>query len=128
MRYGFFDDKNKEYVITTPKTPVKWINYVGGLPFGGFVDNTGGGLICKGDPASNRIVKYIAQMPAGEFKGQTLYARSRIAGSNDAWTIITPYFVPGLQQWQAWECRIGLGYTRFLTKFNEFYLVSLFGN
>lgn len=119
MQYGFFDDLNKEYVITTPKTPVKWINYVGGLSFGGFVDNTGGGLLCKGDPATNRIVKYIAQMPASDFKGQTLYARVRELDTNAASQLITPYFVPGLQSWQSWECRIGLGYTRFLTKFGN---------
>jgi len=44
--YGYFDDANREYVITNPKTPVKWINYIGNLAFGGFVDQTGGMLIC----------------------------------------------------------------------------------
>ena len=73
--YGFFDDANKEYVVTTPKTPVKWINYVGTLNFGGFIDCTGGALICKRDPALNRITKYIAQMPQSDFKGTTLYVR-----------------------------------------------------
>ena len=29
MKYGYFDDKNKEYVITTPRTPLPWINYLG---------------------------------------------------------------------------------------------------
>src|SRR3990172_2644263 len=75
MKYGYFDDKNREYVITNPKTPVKWINYVGTLAFGGFVDHTGGSLICKGDPSLNRITKYIPQLPASEFKGETLYLR-----------------------------------------------------
>ncbi len=75
MNYGHFDPENKSYVITNPRTPVKWINYVGTLDFGGFVDHTGGALICKGDPGLNRITKYIAQMPASEFKGETLYLR-----------------------------------------------------
>ena len=57
MNYGHFDNKTKEYVITNPKTPVKWINYIGALDFGGFVDHTGGALLCKGDPALNRITK-----------------------------------------------------------------------
>ena len=64
MNYGYFDDEKREYVITNPKTPVKWINYVGNIEFGGFVDHTGGSLICKGDSALNRITKYIPQMPA----------------------------------------------------------------
>ena len=45
MKYGYFNDQNREYVITNPKTPVKWINYVGTLAFGGIVDHTGGALI-----------------------------------------------------------------------------------
>ena len=62
MDYGYFDDERREYVITNPRTPVKWINYIGTLAFGGLVDQTGGALICKGDPALNRITKYIPQL------------------------------------------------------------------
>ncbi|HLY24772.1 MAG TPA: hypothetical protein VKQ72_00440 [Aggregatilineales bacterium] len=29
MRFGHFDDSRREYVITTPKTPYPWINYLG---------------------------------------------------------------------------------------------------
>ncbi len=65
-KYGYFDDAKKEYVLTTPATPIKWCNYVGTLNFGGIVDTTGGTLICKGDPALNRITKYIAQMPCSD--------------------------------------------------------------
>ena len=77
MKYGYFDDEHREYVLTNPKTPAKWINYVGTLAFGGLVDHTGGVLICKGDPALNRITKYLPQLPASEFKGSTLYLRLR---------------------------------------------------
>ena len=75
MNYGYFDDEHREYVITDPRTPVKWINYIGTLAFGGFVDHTGGALICKADPTFNRITKYIQQMPSSDFKGETLYLR-----------------------------------------------------
>src|SRR5512138_1530767 len=75
MNYGYFDDPNREYVITNPRTPTKWINYIGTLQFGGFVDHTGGALICKNDPTFNRITKYIQQMPSSDFKGETLYLR-----------------------------------------------------
>ena len=118
MEYGYFDDDAKEYVITTPRTPVKWINYVGTLEFGGFVDSTGGSVLCKGDPSLNRIVKYIAQMPASDFKGQTLYARFRpTQGPLEAWRIFSPFYVPSLDPWEAWECHVGLGYMRFVTRF-----------
>ena len=49
MNYGYFDDPDREYVITDPRTPTKWINYIGTLQLGGFVDPTGRDLICKND-------------------------------------------------------------------------------
>ncbi|MEX1247466.1 MAG: hypothetical protein WEA61_03195 [Anaerolineales bacterium] len=72
MKYGFFDEASREYVIINPRTPVKWINYIGKRAFGGFVDHTGGALICKDDPTHIRITKYIQQMPSSDFKGETL--------------------------------------------------------
>lgn len=114
MKYGYFDDQSREYVITDPKTPVKWVNYVGTMQFGGIVDHTGGSLLCKDDPAQNRIVKYIPQLPASEFKGETLYLRLREA---TGYRIFSPYFVPTLDRYDRFECRVGLGYTRWTTEF-----------
>ena len=94
MKYGHFDDSAREYVIENPKTPVKWINYVGSLRFGGFVDHTGGMLLCKGDPALNRITKYIPQLPSSELKGHTLYLRLRDA---QGLRTLAPLFVPMLE-------------------------------
>lgn len=108
MNYGYFDNDRMEYVITNPKTPVKWINYIGGLDFGGFIDHTGGALICKGDPALNRIVKYIPQLPASEFKGETLYIRVKKA---DGYELISPFFIPVLTPYDSYECRVGNGYS-----------------
>ncbi len=114
MNYGHFDDERREYVITDPRTPVKWINYVGTLAFGGFVDQTGGSLICKGDPALNRIVKYLPQRPAAEFNGETLYLRLHEEGG---YRIFSPYFTPTLDAYDRYECRVGLGYTRIVSEF-----------
>jgi cellobiose phosphorylase len=116
MKYGYFNDINKEYVVTNPKTPVKWINYIGNIDFGGLVDQTGGALICKGDPAINRIIKYIPQLPSSEFKGETLYVRIKV---KDAYTIFSPYFVPTLDQYQMYECHVGLGYNRIISEFYD---------
>jgi cellobiose phosphorylase len=114
MKYGHFDDGNKEYVITNPKTPVKWINYVGTLNYGGIVDHTGGALICAQDPANNRVTKYIPQMPSSEFKGTTLYLRFKLG---DGYRVFSPYFVPTLDPYALYECHVGLGYTRILSEF-----------
>ncbi len=114
MKYGYFDDAKREYVITDPKTPVKWTNYVGTLSFGGIIDHTGGALICKGDPALNRITKYIPQLPSSEFKGTTLYLRFK---AGDAYKVFSPYFVPTLDDYDRYECHVGLGYTRIISEF-----------
>jgi cellobiose phosphorylase len=112
--YGYFDDENREYVITDPRTPVKWINYVGTLAFGGFVDNTGGALICRGDPALNRITKYIPQLPSSQFKGTTLYLRFR---HGNGYKAFSPFIVPTLDRYDRYECHVGLGYTRIVSEF-----------
>jgi len=113
MQYGFFDSAAREYVITNPKTPVKWINYIGTLAFGGFVDHTGGALLCKQDPALNRITKYISQMPASDFKGTTLYVRVK---TPQGYQVFSPYFVPCLVPYERFECHVGLGYTRIVSQ------------
>lgn len=114
MNYGYFDDPNREYVITNPRTPTKWINYIGTLQFGGFVDHTGGALICKQDPTFNRITKYIQQMPSSDFKGETLYLRIK---QGNSYKVFSPFFVPTLDAYDTYECRVGLGYTRILSEF-----------
>lgn len=110
--YGHFDDDAREYVITDPRTPVKWTNYVGTLAFGGIVDHTGGSLICKGDPALNRIVKYIPQLPDSDFKGESLYLRVRRGGDTK---VFSPFFVPTLDDYDTYRCHVGLGYQRIIS-------------
>ncbi len=114
MQYGYFDVANREYVITDPRTPVKWINYIGTRQFGGFVDHTGGALLCKDDPTFNRITKYIQQMPSSDFKGETLYLRIH---KEDNYSVFSPFFVPTLDPFQSFECHIGLSYTRIISEF-----------
>ncbi len=114
MKYGDFKDEAREYVITNPKTPVKWINYIGTLSFGGFVDHTGGALICKGDPSLNRITKYIQQMPSSDFKGETLYVRVK---KGNTYKVFSPFFVPTLDNYDKFECHVGLGYNRIVSEF-----------
>ncbi len=113
MKCGYFDAQAREYIITDPCTPVKWINYIGTRAFGGFVDHTGGALLCKDDPAFNRITKYMQQMPSSDFKGETLYLRLHTA---NGFQVISPFFVPGLQELDRYECHVGLDYTRILSE------------
>src|SRR3972149_9168743 len=113
MRFGYFDRDRREYVITDPRTPVKWINYIGARRFGGFVDQTGGALICKDDPTFNRITKYIQQLPASDFKGETLYLRIKSA---EGYLIYSPFYVATLDPLNRFECRVCHGYSRLLSE------------
>ncbi len=110
MQYGFFDDDNREYVITTPFLPARWINYIGSLAFGGYVDHTGGGVICKGDPSLNRITRYVAQLPASAMNGETCYVRVK---TDSGFRLFSPFYAPVLEPLDRYECRVGLSYTRF---------------
>lgn len=114
VSYGYFDDANKEYVITDPKTPVKWINYIGTLKFGGFVDQTGGGVICKNDPALNRITKYVTQTPNSDFKGETIYIRFK---ENGKYKVFSAFYTPTLDKYDLYETHVGLGYTKIISEF-----------
>jgi cellobiose phosphorylase len=113
-QYGYFEDDHREYVITNPQTPVKWINYLGSLDFGGFVDQTGGMLICRQDPALNRITKYLTQDPPSEFRATTLYLRR--PDGNGRYDVFSPFYVPTLTAYDRYECHVGLGYSRFVVE------------
>ena len=114
MQFGTFDDNAREYVITDPRTPVKWINYIGDLNFGGFIDHTGGALLCRKDPALNRISKYLTQTPSSEMKGETLYLRLRDGKKEH---VFSPFFVPTLDPYDRFETRVGPGYSRFVSEY-----------
>ena len=47
MKFGYFDDANREYVITSPRTPYPWINYLGTQGFFSLISNTAGGYSPK---------------------------------------------------------------------------------
>ena len=114
MNFGYFDDNKKEYVATTPITPIKWCNYVGTLDFGGIVDSNGGVLMCKGDPALNRITKYITQLPNSEFKGSTLYIKVRDKAGNVE--VFSPFYTPTLKPLDKFENHTGLSYSQFISE------------
>lgn len=58
MRYGHFDDAEKEYVIETPQSPLPWINYLGSEDFFALVSNTAGGYAFYKDARLRRITRY----------------------------------------------------------------------
>jgi cellobiose phosphorylase len=112
--FGYYDDAAREYVVTDPRTPTKWVNYIGTLDFGGFVDQTGGLNVCKRDPANNRITGYKIDTPQNAMRGNTLYCRIRNA--KGGYTVFSPFYTPTLTPYEKFECRMGLGYNRWIVR------------
>lgn len=106
MRYGYFDNVNREYVVTNPRTPSPWINYIGNGKFGGIVSATGGGLTFDSDPSYRRVTRYKFNNQPIDRPGRYLYIRDEKTG--DYWSAT---WQPVMREKQEYECRHGLGYT-----------------
>ncbi|MDI9501113.1 MAG: glycosyl transferase [Clostridiaceae bacterium] len=106
MRYGFFDDANREYVITTPETPSPWINYSGNQEFFSLISNTAGGYCFYKDARLRRITRYRYNNVPVDTGGRYFYIRDE---NGDFWS---PGWAPVRKELDGYECRHGLGYTR----------------
>lgn len=112
MQFGYFDDLNKEYVITTPETPYPWINYLGSQDFFGLVSNTSGGYCFYKDARLRRLTRYRYNNIPLDSNGRYIY----VYDGGDYWT---PGWMPVRKELQSYECRHGLGYTSITGKRND---------
>lgn len=112
MKFGFFDDNNKEYVITSPKTPYPWINYLGTQDFFSLISNTAGGYSFYKDARLRRITRYRYNNVPIDMGGRYFYI-------NDAGTIWNPGWSPVKTELDSYECRHGMGYTIITGKKNN---------
>jgi len=106
MRYGFFDDNNKEYVITTPKTPLPWINYLGCNDFFTLISNTCGGYTFYKDAKLLRMTRYRYNDTTPDTNGKYFYIK-------DGDCIWNPGWQPTKTELDSYECRHGIGYSKF---------------
>jgi cellobiose phosphorylase len=106
MRYGHFDDKNREYVITTPQTPLPWINYLGCEAYFGIISNTAGGYSFYRDARMRRLTRYRYNNAPFDFGGRYLYIRD-----NENGKFWSPSWQPTRTELDKYECRHGMGYT-----------------
>ncbi|MRT93974.1 glycosyl transferase [Ancylomarina sp. 16SWW S1-10-2] len=111
MKYGFFDDTNREYVITSPKTPFPWINYLGNKDFFGLISNTAGGYTFYKDAKFRRLTRYRYNNVPVDMGGRYYYIKDEECTWN-------PGFKPTQTELDKYECRHGLSYTRFLSTKN----------
>ena len=112
MKFGYFDDANKEYVITTPKTPLPWINYLGCNEFFSLISNTCGGYTFYKDAKLLRLTRYRYNDVPGDINGKYFYIK-------DGDTIWNPGWKPTQTELDSYECRHGIGYSRFTGSKNQ---------
>ena len=103
--YGYFDDAHREYVITNPKTPFPWINYLGNEDFFGLISNTAGGYNFYKDAKFRRITRYRYNSVPMDSVGRYFY----IVENSTVWN---PGWKPCKTALDEYECRHGLNYTR----------------
>lgn len=111
MKYGYFDNMQREYVITTPETPYPWINYLGTQDFFSLISNTSGGYSFYKDARLRRITRYRYNNVPVDNGGRYFY----IYDDGDYWS---PGWKPVKKELDRYECRHGLGYTRILGERN----------
>ncbi len=112
MKFGYFDDANREYVITTPKTPLPWINYLGCNDFFSLISNTCGGYSFYKDAKLLRLTRYRYNDTPNDVNGKYFYIK-------DGDTIWNPGWKPTKTELDSYECRHGIGYSRFISSKNE---------
>ncbi|MCC7206958.1 MAG: glycosyl transferase, partial [Anaerolineae bacterium] len=119
MRFGFFDDSNREYVITTPYTPYPWINYLGSEHLFGLISHTAGGYTFYRDARMRRLTRYRYNNAPTDMGGRYFY----IHEDGEYWS---PSFLPVRAALDFYECRHGMGYTRITGERNGLAAEMLF--
>ncbi|MBE5829437.1 MAG: glycosyl transferase [Butyrivibrio sp.] len=112
MQYGHFDDNALEYVITTPKTPLPWINYLGNKEFFSLISNTCGGYTFYKDAKLLRLTRYRYNNVPYDNNGKYFYIK-------DGDTVWNPGWQPVKTELDSYECRHGLGYSTWNSSKND---------
>lgn len=106
MKFGYFDDEKREYVITRPDTPLPWINYLGCQEYFGIISNTAGGYSFYRDARLRRLTRYRYNNVPMDCGGRYIYIRD-----HDSGRFWSPSWQPTRNPLHDYSCRHGLGYT-----------------
>ena len=112
MQYGYFDDKNREYVINKPDTPAPWVNYLGSPEYGAIISNNAGGYSFAKSGANGRILRYVFN----EFDRPGRYIYIRDNADADFWSASWQPVGKDLEQYKS-ECHHGTAYTRMVADY-----------
>lgn len=119
MKFGFFDDANREYVITNPATPWPWINYLGNTDFFSLISNTAGGYSFYKDAKFRRLTRYRYNNVPMDAGGRYFYIK-------DGDTLWSPGWKPVKTPLDNYECRHGMNYTKIKGEKNSISAEVLF--
>ena len=112
MKFGYFDDAKKEYVITSPRTPLPWINYLGSKDFFSLISNTCGGYSFYKDAKLLRLTRYRYNNVPFDSNGHYYYIK-------EGDTIWNPGWMPTKTELDSYECHHGMGYSTFRSSKND---------
>jgi cellobiose phosphorylase len=120
MRFGYFDDENREYVITQPDTPLPWINYLGCEDYFGLISNTAGGYSFYKDARLRRLTRFRYNNVPLDTGGRYIYIRDNgPAPDSDRIQLWSPTWLPTRVPLDEYECRHGLGYTKIQSRYAD---------
>ena len=114
MKYGYFDDENREYVIDRPDTPAPWVNYLGSPEYGAIISNNAGGYSFAKSGANGRILRYIFN--SFDQPGRYIYLRDN--DSKDYWSASWQPVGKDLDSYRC-KCSHGMGYTKMDAEYDE---------
>ena len=116
MRYGYFDDANREYVIERPDIPVSWTNYLGVKDFCTVISHNGGGYSFFKSPQHHRITRFRPNGVPLDRPGHYVYLRDDATG--EYWSVSWQPVGVDLSK-AAYQCRHGLSYSKFLCFYRD---------
>ena len=114
MRYGYFDNANREYVIDRVDLPVSWTNYIGLNDMYGVFNHTAGGYLLYKSPEYHRITRFRPNSVPMDGPGHYVYLRDEDDG--DYWTIS---WQPVGKPKEHYSCRQGLSYIKYNCDYSD---------
>lgn len=116
MNYGFFDEQNKEYVITKPDTPAAWVNYLGSPEYGAIISNNADGYSFEKSGANGRILRHRFNTMSNDKPGRYIYIKD--SETKEYWSGSWAPCCKSLDSYKS-ECRHGTGYTVISSEYNN---------
>ena len=123
MRFGYFDDKNKEYVVERPDTPRSWSNYLGSTEYGAIITNNAGGYSFYKSAAQGRFTRLRFNVIPMDQPGRYFYIHDK--ESKKYWSASWQPVGKSLKKYKS-ECRHGTAYTKISSEYSSIKTETLY--